>query len=39
MAVSYISFKDENLDYAEELLEHATTLYNFGKEFRGLYSD
>ena len=25
--------------YADELLSHAKTLYNFGKTYKGLYSD
>lgn len=39
LAVGYLLFKNNNLTYAELLLEHSKTLFNFGDTYRGKYSD
>nr|AMH40371.1 glycoside hydrolase family 9 [Medauroidea extradentata] len=39
LAASYLVFKDVNATYANILLEHAKTLYNFAYKYRGKYTD
>eukprot|EP01132_Coremiostelium_polycephalum_P009018 gene9018-11045_t len=39
LSICYLIFKDSDSDYANQCLQHAKTLHNFGDTYRGVYSD